>query len=1610
MCNCFGQSTSNKGTDFWLGYGNHISTGNMVLYLTSDVNTTATVTIPNLGFSQTVSITANVVQFVDIPTTAHLIAEGKSLNGIHLTSLKPIIAYAHIYQNSVSGATLVLPVNTLGKDYYSINFKQISNSVNSASWFFVVAVEDNTKVEIIPSQTTQGGWAANSVNVVSLNKGEIYNVMGTFTNAGTSSSGVDLTGSKIKSISTSGSCKKIAVFSGSSKIAINCLSYTLPASGNPNPGSADNLFQQVYPTATWGKNFITIPQSERDFVIYRVLKSDPSAIVTLNGAVIPNGSFINNFYYEFASKQTDIISSDKPIQTVQYAVTQGKSLTCGTVAGDVGDPEMIFLNPLEQTLNQITMYSTPRNTISKHFINIVIKKEGVASFKLDGANIASNFLAVPGSTTYSYAQLKVAVGTHNLSSDFGFNATAYGFGNADSYGYAAGANLASFGFDPVKQGTDSISVATGCVGTPYNINLKLPYETLDLQLDKLDGTGLKYITVNKTGQFTKDGVITYVYSLLPNLVYTKDSTYTYKVRTTKPSADDCGTGDEFTFDFIVNPKPVADFNALAQVCLSDSVKFTNVIVDNKIALNGYLWDFNGEGNSTIQNPTFKFAAPGVKKINFSVKSQDGCWSDVVTKNIEIMQQPVASFTTSIITCLNQVIQFTDASTTVGQTITKWEWYFGDGSPISNAQNPTHTFTAVKTFDVKLTVTTNLGCTNTKIIQVVINPLPVPNFDAPPVCIYDAFALFTNTSTIADNSILSFEWDFGDPASLANNTSTDKNPKHTYTNANVYTVSLTVTSASGCIFSISKPFTVNPRPIANFSAPSNTCFGEVTSFSNTAVSGQNITEYLWNFNGEGNSSSQNPTFKFINSGIKKIDFSVKSQEGCWSDVVTKNIEIMQLPIAAFKIANITCLNQAIQFTDASTTIGQTIANWSWDFGDGSSLSNTQNPAHTYNIVGSYNVALTVTTNLGCTNTVIKQIIINPLPIVDFDTPDICLDDASALFTNTTTVADKTALTYLWNFGDPISGSLNTSTLKNPTHKYIQAKLYNVTLTATSANGCVTTIIKPFTVNGSTPKAVFNIRNQANLCSDQIVSFEDVSTIDFGEITRIDWYYDDATPTVVETDNQPEKRENPAKVYTHIYPTFYSPAQRTVNVKMIAYSGNSSTCKSTLTKTITLKAVPKANFSIPNGCLPKGEAKFINNSTFDNSTSGLTYAWDFGDNQNNTSTDKDPIHQYKAAQDYIVKLTTTAANGCSTTTSKVLTVVAALSSPGFSIINDDLCSNYKVLFRDEATIAFGEIVKIEWQFDAVNHPNDPAYSLTDNNPNFRADAAKIYQFAYPKFNSPLTKDFKVIMTTTSATGCVSEVFKIITLKAIPNLEFTTLPAVCEEFEPFNLSQGKETTGFAGMGSYSGSGINAVGLFSPKIAGVGTHTITYTFAGDNGCSDFKTQDITVYPTPSVNAGEDKTILIGGQVKLDATASGNNVTYKWSPSTGLDKDDILNPTATPTKSTNYTLLVTSQNGCIIMDNVFIKVLLLPEIPNTFTPNGDGVNDTWDIKYLSSYPSITIQVFNRDGNLVYNTLSYSTAWDGKFNNKDLPQGMYYYIITAKQGELKYSGSVLIVR
>ena len=250
----YSQDFSNKGTDFWLGYGYHVNMSNnalgnangggtqeMILYFTSDKNATVTVEIPGVGYTQTYTVLANQVTVSNpLPKTgaqdSRVSTYGKLNRGIHLTSDVPIVAYCHIYNSSVSGATLLFPTNTLGKEYYSVNYTQSSNASLANCFFFVIATEDNTSIEITPSAANLNGLAVGVPSTpIPLNKGEIYSVMGITSG----STGTDLTGSRIRSISNNGSggCKKIAVFSGAGKLSIG-------GSANGSANSSNRLTTQ----------------------------------------------------------------------------------------------------------------------------------------------------------------------------------------------------------------------------------------------------------------------------------------------------------------------------------------------------------------------------------------------------------------------------------------------------------------------------------------------------------------------------------------------------------------------------------------------------------------------------------------------------------------------------------------------------------------------------------------------------------------------------------------------------------------------------------------------------------------------------------------------------------------------------------------------------------------------------------------------------------------------------------------------------------------------------------------------------------------------------------------------------------------------------------------------------------------------------------------------------------------------------------------------------------------------------------------------------------------------------------------------------------------------
>jgi gliding motility-associated-like protein len=160
---------------------------------------------------------------------------------------------------------------------------------------------------------------------------------------------------------------------------------------------------------------------------------------------------------------------------------------------------------------------------------------------------------------------------------------------------------------------------------------------------------------------------------------------------------------------------------------------------------------------------------------------------------------------------------------------------------------------------------------------------------------------------------------------------------------------------------------------------------------------------------------------------------------------------------------------------------------------------------------------------------------------------------------------------------------------------------------------------------------------------------------------------------------------------------------------------------------------------------------------------------------------------------------------------------------------------------------------------------------------------------------------------------------------------------------------------------------------------------------CSDSDTVSVFVNASPAADAGANVDIPSGGSTVLNGTGGGM---YLWAPATGLSSTTIANPVASPTVTTTYTLTVTDTSGCVGWDTVRVSIIKVV-IPNDgISPNGDGVNDLWEIPNLESFPGALVEVYNRWGEMLMSTTDYqNNKWDGKYKGKELPVGTYYYVI-----------------
>jgi PKD repeat protein len=409
-----------------------------------------------------------------------------------------------------------------------------------------------------------------------------------------------------------------------------------------------------------------------------------------------------------------------------------------------------------------------------------------------------------------------------------------------------------------------------------------------------------------------------------------------------------------------------------------------------------------------------------------------------------------------------------ASSDPDGTIVSFNWDFGDGNT-GTGVTPTHTYLLDGTFTVMLTVTDDAGDTDTAGSTAVIglgNQPPVADANGPYSGTVGDVVTFDGTgSSDPDGSIATYSWDFGDGS-----TGTGPNPAHTYISAGMFNVTLTVTDDSGATDSAATTaeiaeLPVNEPPLADANGPYTGTVGANITFDGSGSSDPDgiIVAYDWDF-GDGNTGSGvMPTHTYSADGNFTVTLTVTDDAGdTGSATSTASIgSVNQPPVSDPNGPYSGTVGVAIAFDGSSSNDPDgTIADYSWDFGDGTTGSGAM-PTHAYTTDGDFTVTLTVTDDTGDTGIATTTVSIgggNLPPVSDPNGPysgtvgvPVAFDGSASRDPNGTIVS------YNWNFGDGTTGSGVA-----PSHSYNTDGIYHVTLEVTDATGATDSAMTTATI--------------------------------------------------------------------------------------------------------------------------------------------------------------------------------------------------------------------------------------------------------------------------------------------------------------------------------------------------------------------------------------------------------------------------------------------------------------------------------------------------------------------------------------------------------------------
>lgn len=588
-----GISQTNEGTDFWFAFLEHRDVGQntMVVMISSLFSTSGVIEMPQNNWKQSFSVRANDVTIITLPSFAETIgSEIITTTGINIKSSLPVSVYLHQYHAFRSEAAVVLPRSSLGNEYYVMTYEGVTwNDVEYPSEFLLVATEDETEIFIELSDGTVKGKTANSSFSVQLDAGDTYQVQGR--NGSSDLTGTHLLGDK-----------NFAVFAGNTWTEVPKFC-----------GLRDNLMEQMYPVATWGRQFVSVPNANVVYDTFRLLASkDNTQVSVQRNRSIQNYDLDAGGFIEFNSGEAAFIRATQPILVAQFNVGTNCS------GYNLGDPSMVLLNSIEQTLDTVTLFNSSFEQITENYINIIFKTSDRENVIFDGqalTNVTSDIFDL-ANIDFSYARVPVNSGSHTITSEgCGIIATAYGYGEAESYAYSGGARFSRINADPIVDG--------GCLNDTIFFDSGLSSKRYSFEWDFGDGELVRTSTTKR--------------------IYNELGSYPVRLIIT----DDCLLlSDTFKKDIQITLRQAVDAIDDLQVCEGQSF----ILKATDVEKADYIW--NGPNNffAEVQSPNLTSATTIMSGRYSVIGIVSGCATFPAFTEVEVTKTPTPDLGLDTLVC------------------------------------------------------------------------------------------------------------------------------------------------------------------------------------------------------------------------------------------------------------------------------------------------------------------------------------------------------------------------------------------------------------------------------------------------------------------------------------------------------------------------------------------------------------------------------------------------------------------------------------------------------------------------------------------------------------------------------------------------------------------------------------------------------------------------------------------------------------------------------------------------------------------------------------------------------------------------------------------------